>query len=478
MRKSVYLLLLLLISWQSYGKGIISFKISKPVCLLTFLLTARGNPDMSPSFRAYIYNNIPREDSTHFFQIVKEFSTIPLDYDYIIPDYPENRKWPRTTFNLISVAAVQAIDVNDFMQRIIGILPNEQWVKLKQVFANTEPLYDKMIGVPYAQATKKQLAALEKFNGKTDSIFNELRSFYSSSWSDDIPVTVSIYPIPGTKDNTTATPHSNSIVLAVMTGEKNSAMSVSKAIHEMCHVLYGEQGLSVQQRLDSAFLQNKSIYSKYAYGYIDEALATACGNGWAYKKLSGEQSAGSWYANEYINGYGHAIYPLVAAYIEKGKALDKAFVDSAIFLFEKKFPKAIYSYLNLLNKVTIYTDANDHEQFLSIISSVKHHFQMHRFYGTYPISDPQSANLIDQSDETQLIIVHSNHEQNFKLLKNKFPQLKNTPVEKDGVYSFFDDKKRPVIIVNVKDVAMLDAALSMMAKTKEMDPDRIFTPLN
>src|ERR1035438_7548237 len=51
----------------------------------------------------------------------------PLNYSYIVPDYPESRKWPRTTFNLISMAAVHTDDINTFMQRIIGILPNEQW---------------------------------------------------------------------------------------------------------------------------------------------------------------------------------------------------------------------------------------------------------------------------------------------------------------------------------------------------------------
>jgi hypothetical protein len=328
------------------------------------------------------------------------------------------------------------------------------------------------------KTTQKQLVELKKFSARAEDIFNKLKIFYRSEWSDDMPFTISIYPAPGNKDNTTATPHSNSIVLAVMTGEKNNAMSVSKAIHEMCHVLYEEQSLAAQQKLDTAFSQNSSVYAKYACSYFDEALATACGNGWAYKILSGKTSAGSWYANDYIDGYAHAIYPMVEASIEKGKELDKAFADSAIFLFGKKFPGAIYNYGNLLNTVAIYTDARDHEQFLSIIATVKKHFQIHRFYGAYPISDPQSMNLVNQSGETQLFIVHANHTENYGTLKKQFPQLKNSSIGKEGVISFLDNKKRPVIIVNIKDVSSLDKALSMMVKVREMNPDKMFFPMN
>jgi len=446
--------------------------------MLTFLQAASDDPEISTTLRSYIHHHLSPPDSIKLSGIVAEFLTIPLDYHYTIAGYPERRLWPRSTFNLISIAAVQAKDTRDFMQRIIGILPNEYWLKLLHVMTEAEPYYDKMIGAPYGPDAKKQIEELAKYSAKTQDIFNKLKSFYGSTWSSDIPFTISMYTIPGDKGSTTASPHNNSIVLGVMAGEKNLKMSLCIAIHEMCHMLYLEQSLQVQKQLDDYFSQNNSIYSKYAYGYFDEALATACGNGWSYKTLSGSMNVQSWYAHEYIDGYGHAIYPMVARYINEGKQLDKIFVDSSVTLFEQHFPKAIYDYRNLLNNVMIYTDAKDHEQFMSIISSVQQYFTMHTSNSTYPIADEQSMQRIDNIAGSQLFIVHTNHNENFSILKNKFPQLKSVSLQKEGVISFFDDRKRPVIIINVNSITTLDKALAVMAAAKEIDPDKIFTPLD
>ena len=476
--KRIAFLLLLAVSFPSYGKGIINFRISKPVCLLTFLQAANSDADVPSVLSAYINKGIHHHDSARFSKIVKKFSGINLHYGYFFPEYPVNRQWQRTTDNLIFIAAVQAVDVSDFLQRIIGILSNEQWLKLKSVLTEAEPYYHKLIELPYDNAINRQLTELKKFNGASDDIFRKLTNFYGSTWSNDIPFTVSIYPVPGNKNNTTATPHNNSIVLAVMTEEKNHAMSVSVAIHEMCHVLYEEQALSVQTKIDNAFSQNKSSYTQYAYSFFDEALATASANGWAYRQLSGDMLDKNWYSDEYINGYAHAIYPMVSKYINEGRQIDKAFVNNSILLFEKKFPKAIYNYRNLLNKVTIYTDAIDHEQFASVIFSVKNHFQIYKSNSTYPISDPQSISMIDDDARTQLFIIHSNHAEDFKILKSKFPQLKKLSPEHEGIISFFDNKKRPIIIINVMDIRKLDKALDVMAKAKEMNPDKIFTAVD
>ncbi len=475
MKKVLFILLLAAVRLPA--QGIIDFKISKPVCLLTFLLAANHDANISPTYSAYIYSHLPKQDSASFSGIVKAFSSISLSYGYTIPGYPENRIWPRTTFNLISIAAVQASDLNDFLQRIMGILPNEDWLKLRNVLQNAAPYYDKMIGDPCASAAKMQLSALQKLGGKADSIFIKLRAFYGSVWSADIPFTVSMYPLPGEGTNTTASPHSNNVVLAEMATEKDPPKSLSIAIHEMCHMLYLEQSLAMQVKIDGYFSQNTSRYSMYAYGYFDEALATACGNGWAYKALSGKMEVRSWYANEYINGYAHAIYPMVERYINEGRVPDKYFVDSAVSLFGKGFPGAIYNYGNLLNSVAVYTDAKDHEQMNSVVSTINRYFTMRTFGVTYPIADPQSVSMIDESPGTQFFVIHSNRDENYKLLKSKFPQLKNLSVKDEGVINFFDDKKRPVIIVNVGDLDKLDTALSMMANAKEMNPDKIYTPL-
>lgn len=475
--KNVLTFLLFIAAVQCNAGSLVRFRISKPLCLLTFLQAATGDPRMSRTFGAYVLKSIPKNDADRFAIAVRDFSSIGFDLSYSFPYYPDTRTRPKSTQRLISIAAVQSESTEDFLQRIIGILPNEQWLKLKNAFTIAEPIYDKAIFQPNKKATLHQLAELEKYSGRANDIFDKLKHFYGSTWTSDIPFTISIYPIPGSKGNTTATPHSNSIILAVLTEETDHAMRMSVAIHEQCHILFEEQPLATQLRIDSVFSSSHSDFSKYAYGYLDEGLATACGNAWAYKQLTGTEDTTAWYDDAYIDGYAHALYPLVTEYMNDGKQMDKPFVQKAIKLFEQRFPRAIYSYENLLNIVNIYTDAADPQEFSSVTGMLQHSFRITSSNSSYPVSDPQTVAAMDHATGTQLFIIYTNHDENYKLLKSKFPQMKNANPHREGLTSFFDYKERPVIIINVSDISRIPKGIAQMDDAKEIDYSRFFQPL-
>ncbi|WP_161499257.1 hypothetical protein [Flavipsychrobacter stenotrophus] len=281
--------------------------------------------------------------------------------------------------------------------------------------------------------------------------------------------------MPGKRGNTTATPHSNSLVLAVLTEEKDYDMRVSVAVHEICHVLYGEQPITLQSSMDRWFATSKDPNALFAYNYIDEALATACGNGWAYEQLSGKEDKTGWYDNEYINTFGHAIYPMVKEYIAANNQLDSAFVHRAIALFSDRFPVAYKNYQNLMNKVNIYTDAATQQDFGNINGVIHKYYRITSSYGSYPISE--SIQQLDQATGTQFFIVYRDHAANYKLLCERFRQLRSYKSDAEGVISFFDDQKRPVIILNAKDSSRIDRALAVMQSAGEVNSSKEFTPL-
>ena len=478
MQRILTVFFLLTSSTISHSKDLITFRISEPLCVLTFLQTAGHNSrHNSVTLREYIYTHLAKEDSMQLVRRVDDFEAINLEYTYNISGYPDQRVKAKNTLDLINMAAVQARDVDDFMQRIIGLLPNEQWMQLQKVMNDAAVVYNKMLGTPYAQEMKAQLAALQQYGTKTDDIFNKLKHFYGSTWSKDIPFTVGIYGIPGKSGNTTATPHSNSLVLGVLTAEKDHDMRACVAIHEICHVLFGEQPMATQLQMDRWFRGSNSMSSAYAYSYFDEALATAGGNAWAYELLSGHMDTTEWYNDAYIDGYAHVIYPLLKNYIESGKVIDSAFVVKAIQAFERKFPNAYKSYASIMNTVNIYTDATDQQQFRSINMVINKYFRISNSSGSYPINDPQALQQVSDASGTQFFIVHREHEANYKALREKFPQLKNIAADQEGVMSFFDDKKRPVIIINVKDISRLDKGLIRMAKAKEIKESDLFLGL-
>lgn len=468
MRKFATLIFFILSVQFAVAAPVVNFKISKTICLLTFLETASGAPHSSLTLRKYITGHLQETDSADFNNLLRKYASLNLDQSYILAEYPLQRQKPRSSVNLIKIAAVQSDDTKDFLRRIAGILPNEQWLVFKEVLEGAEYYYDLLIFKEHEAALGKQLTELKLYNDKTKSAFYKLKTFYGSTWPDNLPFTVAIYPIPGNTGNTTATPHNNSLVMAVLTEEKDHDSRIGVAMHEICHVLYEEQPLDFQWKLDSAFQVSQSVSKLYAYNYIDEALATACGNGWMYEYLTGKTDKGTWYNDDYIDGYAHALYPLVKTYIENDKRIDRRFITSAIELFEKQFPDAAYEYNNLFNKMSVYTDATNNEQYRNIMNTVNRHYRVTSSQSSYPITDPQSLSLADNSDGTQLFIIHTNKQENLVALKRIFPELDNVKAEEESVISFMDKMNRPVVVVNVKDASRIEAALKKMAETKKI----------
>jgi len=295
MKKQATLFLFMLLSSCAMAGERVQFKISKPFCLMVFMRAAGGDASLSRTLEEYIPAHISRHDSARFNRLVREFSTINFGPGYSFADRPEHRMRPKQLSDLVSNAAIQSNDLQEFMSRITGMFSNEDWQKLRNVLAAAEPYYDEMLQQPYGKIMEQQLRALEQNAKRADDIFYKLKTFYGSVWSNDMPFIIGIYTIPGDRGYTTASPHSNCLALGVLTEEHVYEERISVALHEMCHVLYDEQPLKQQRKLDSAFLQSRSPAALFAYNYFDEALATACGNGWVYSVLTDSLDKGAWY---------------------------------------------------------------------------------------------------------------------------------------------------------------------------------------
>ena len=121
----------------------------------------------------------------------------------------------------------------------------------------------------------------------------------------------------------------------------------------MCHILYDGQSADNQHNIERWMNKSSSKYKSLAYQYFDEGMATAIGNGWAYEVLNNKIDKTDWYNDDIINGYGHALFPLVKSYLRTGKTMDSTFVNEAIELFASTFPNSINDYNVMLNDVFI-----------------------------------------------------------------------------------------------------------------------------
>ena len=455
----------------TFGQDIITFKISKPYCIFNFLETATNQQGTSSTLNDFIASNT--KNDTVFKRLCLEFKNIQTDYNYKREEFPENRRQNRSTKDLIDIALVNSNTLDEFKNKTIGILPNSEQQKLVNVLKQTEKFYDNLLWNNNEQKLSNQKKELELYASKSSEIFNKFQHFYNSSWTTDIPFIVTLYPIPGKRGNSTATPHANSLCVGVLTDEIRHIERIGVVLHEMCHVLYDEQTKEFQHEIEKWFDNNSSPYKQYAYNFFDEGLATALGNGWAFKNLSGSIDTSEWYDNEYINGFAKELYPLVEDYINNNQQIDKQFIDKSIELFAKKFPNSVSDYGILLNRVSIYSDAETDLERADLMNTIGEKFQLSNVNSSSPILDKTSLELLKNSTQTQLVIISKNHKDNFNALRKMFPILSKINPTTNTIFSFYDKNNRPFIILFATENKYINDLVKRMETLKYFDTKKI-----
>ena len=473
MRLTLGFLFYIAFSQFSYSQSLVQTKFSKPFAIIKFLETTKGGHGTSFTFKHQIDTSFLGKDPV-FQNLVEEYKSLQLDYNYVKQQYPSNRKHTTSTWDLLCVAAISSNTNEEFLNRIIGIYPNIDYLKLKHIVTATEPFYDRFIYTTYKSNIDDRLRELQGMSPKLNDLFEKFKLFYGSSWDKSIPFNLAIYPIIGRSGQTTATPHANCLEMGVLTHEEDVFDLLSIGMHEMSHVLFEEQPLLLQQQLDSAFTDTVSSFTKFAYHYIDEALATALGNGYAYKELAGEIDSAEWYSDAYINGYAKAIFPLVEEYVNSKKQMDKAFILKAIELFKQTFPNALYDFDPLLMTTDVYFEDDETKEIDEIQTTLHQTFRIYSSNTSIPMGDKESLAMMKSSKETQVIIIHKNQLQNVAKLKLIFKNLVNLPVQKNMLVSFLDKNNCAIIIIVAENKTKAIEGIKLLKTQKEINPKKLW----
>lgn len=427
----------------------VRFNISRPYCVFNFLEAAKGVYGTSDALRDYIVSNTSNDPL--FKQLVDEYTRLDLDVLYARNGFPELRPAYRSIKDLLIIQAVQAKTIAEFGERVTGILHSEDQMKLIELLKRADVWYEKLVWAKYGSLAKRQLKDFENYTQRASEAFLRLRKFYRSEWPEDLPFLISLTPVPGKKDATAATPHANVLCMDILVEQPDYPTRIAIALHEVCHVLYAEQGRQFQSELARFFSESKSPFSRPASTFFDEGLATANGNGWVYNFVSAMENRSGWYSNPYIDGFGHALYPLTSRYLAEGKPMDQDFVNEAIRLFGEKFPKAPDDFGILMNRLVLHS----HEEEVIARNSIKldlyENFSVYYLNFTSPILSPESTSLLNDSPETQLVIIDRDYENTMSRLKTVLPELGNInyQLNENFIIHYRDTKGRLVMIAKI-----------------------------
>ena len=465
MKKILLLSLFVLSTFSSHAKKspFIQIESNKVLSLFNFLETATGAHATSTSFKKYIDDNL--KNSIEFRQILKDYSHIKFNYQYRIEEIPFSRHSYREIKDLLWIASVNSKNIDDFSNRIIGYLPHKSHVKLIQLFNQTLPIYEKLVWKKQKKSIKRIKKQINRYTPHIKQLFTQISQFYGTSWDKSIPFKIALYPIPLQRGNTTAIPEGNTLIAGFLTKREDDYKArIGVIIHEMCHILFSEQPISLQNKIDTWFNESPSDYSKLAYSYINEGLATALGNGWAYKQINGEEDKSEWYNNKYINGFAHKLYPLVISYIKENKSIDKAFITNSIILFAQAFPDAINETAVLMNEIQLYANSTNEKDINFISSTLRKHFQIRSQWFSTPILSKESMKSFNKQKTSKVFIIEMNNQESLDALADKFHTQLDFDTNKNFIYVFKDENtKSMLVIINIHSLAKLDETLKKLS---------------
>ncbi|WP_131368505.1 hypothetical protein [Chryseobacterium soli] len=470
--KKLFLLIMIYCFGAVYGQrsDFFIFKESEVYSLFNFMETAAKMPGTSSTYRKYIDGKLSGDKD--FQKLVGDFKSMDFNESITRQDYPKGRMYMKSYLTLLIVNTLKSKDLDDFNERITGILPINEQMQVYQTLKNVQPYFRQFVWNENESKIKKQIDDLKKYNAVSSELFLKFNHFYKSSWDQHIPFYVTLYPIPGKSGNTTATPHGNALCVGSMTDSNDTVGTLGVTMHEMCHILYNEQSREVQEEQETYFKQNKSRYAKLAYSYFNEAMATALGNGYAYKVLNkGVLDTQEWYNNPTIALFAKAIYPLTEKYLEENKAIDKDFIDEAIKKFEQTFPDSLYEYAPNFNTLNLYTEELEGNY---IFDALFTYFSANNVRVSSPMKNISQSSKLQEADSSFIMLLDKNQKENLDELKKVFPEIKGIQYNQSiQNISFIDAKNRMIIILFINKKEDLAPAFEKLAKHKSINKDQL-----
>jgi len=351
--------------------------------------------------------------------LIRQLDTLKIDYAYNFEQYSPTLKSALASRSLIEKNLIDSKTIKEFKAKSFGIIPNEELSNLSKVIEAFIPIYNELIFEPNKEIFENHLSSINKelVGNKVSKIYNEVMKFYGSDWDTDIPFEVIVYPTVG-KSGIGARAFLNVSIIRFPLNFKSYDILFSVMLHEIFHIGYDSQPMSLKNNLKTWFSHTPPGNSQYAFLLLNEVLATALGNGYAYEKLKGKVDVEDWYYVKYVNLMAKEIYPTVVKYLAQGKTIDEEFVKTYVSIYDSKFSNWSKELDNIMTyRVILCDDIDDTRYFRR-----NYPYTLHK---TIPSVTLKGLQDIKQQPLTKVIILSKLHKEKLNLVKNNFSELKD-----------------------------------------------------
>jgi hypothetical protein len=250
-----------------------------------------------------------------------------LSYNLRYYDYPVGQKMPLSFFRLMEKYILDETPQMSYRTYAEGIIPEEYIAQYERMLYLFKPIYQEIVEKPYDKQIKLAMQLLNTMMEDLDVTqkLHTIAGFYGVKMKDYV---IAIYPV---LDNllTTGTSFLNRGEVALPIIHVDPRQAISTLVHEISHLFYSDMSSRMKRVIDATVVNSPWNGSRYANWLMDEVIATAVGNGWAYREMFNSEESGSWYyRNHYVSEASKIIHPLVSQYIKAGRSIDIQFINS------------------------------------------------------------------------------------------------------------------------------------------------------
>lgn len=260
-----------------------------------------------------------------------------------------------------SITTYHAKDKQDLKMRLESLASPSDIEKIDAILSHFEPRFVKW----WKSSAQASLSDFKKaLNRKVNQLeiqkkLNEFAKFYEAEYPKNYLIYINLFyrPVSKTK-GTFATVYENHAAVEVIPGEK-VANILDVVIHEICHFFHSSASEEKKRQLLSKFANSSDPIALATHNILNEALATAFGNGIAaelwmdskhYKTRANKASG--FYNDIAIDAAAKSLIPMLKEDIQEGKTLySPKFTERAILNLENGMPMLIQEPARLLTEL-------------------------------------------------------------------------------------------------------------------------------
>ncbi len=265
-----------------------------------------------------------------------------------------------------SIVTYHATHRNDLRQRLETLVAPTDMETIDSLLVHFEPRFLSW----WKNSAQTSLLAFKKDLDKKVNQLEVLKkvqgfaNFYEAKYPPNYLIYLNLFYRPASDEKATyATVYENHAVIEVLSGE-NVANVLDIVIHEICHFFYSSSSHEKKSQFLEAFANSSDPLAIATHNILNEALATALGNGIAaelwmdskrYKERLGKERG--FYNDTAIDTAAKLLIPMLKTDLHQGKTLYAAdFPEKSISALRTGMPDLIRAPARLLTELVIIYD--------------------------------------------------------------------------------------------------------------------------